>query len=134
MKTKHCCMCKKDIDIGQFKSNPRRKDGLQSQCIACQKEYRRLHYLKNKEKYIQKAADWRIKFRKWWKKYKATFACSVCKEKHPACIQFHHKDDNKEENVSVLATRDCSKKRLLKEIEKCVVLCANCHAKEHWQD
>jgi hypothetical protein len=24
--------------------------------------------------------------------------------------------------------------RILKEIEKCIVLCANCHAKEHWTE
>lgn len=127
-------MCKKTLKLEQFKTNTKRKDGLQSQCISCQKEYRRKHYLKNKQKYIQRAADWRADFRKWWKEYKATFSCSKCGENHPACIQFHHKDNNKEENVSVLATTHCSKQKLLAEIEKCIVLCANCHAKFHWQD
>jgi acetylornithine/succinyldiaminopimelate/putrescine aminotransferase len=130
---KTCCMCKKLLPVENFKSNTKRKDGLQSQCIECQKKYRRQHYLDNKEKYIDKARVKSQEIVTWWKEYKKQFSCVECGESHPACVQFHHHNDDKEANVSFLV-RNASRKTLLEEISKCVVLCANCHAKKHWTD
>ena len=130
---KTCCICKLSLPVEKFKSNKTKKDGLQSQCIECHKEYRRQHYLKNKEKYIEKAGCWRIDFRNWWKDYKKQFSCQECGESHPACIQFHHNNDDKENNVSYFATNG-SMKGLMKEIKKCIPLCANCHSKIHWKE
>lgn len=57
-------------------------------------------------------------------------ACAVCGESEAACLQFHHADQsNKEKNVISLAT--ASMKKIVDEISKCVVLCANCHMKVH---
>ena len=128
---KTCCMCKKSLSVEKFKSHKTR--GLQSQCIECQKKYRREHYLKNKQKYVDKATTWRSDFKKWWKEFKKQYPCQECGENHPACIQFHHTDDNKENNVSYFAMLG-SKDKLLKEIKKCVPLCGNCHSKKHWVD
>lgn len=139
MDTKKCCMCQKVLLAECFKANKKRKDGLQSQCIECQRQYRREHYLKNREKYIDKSSKWRIEFRRWWKDYKSQFSCKAaslgldpCNESHPACIDFHHLGD-KEEAVSVLVAL-CNKEKLLQEIEKCVPICSNCHRKIHWQE
>ena len=62
-------MCKKRRHRRFFKSHNKRKDGLQSQCIQCQRKYRRQHYLKNKLKYAKKAAKWRKELELWWKDY-----------------------------------------------------------------
>lgn len=130
---KKCCMCQLDLPLGCFKANIKRKDGLQSQCINCQKEYRRRHYLNNKRKYVLKAKKWKDEFVFWWREYKSQFSCAQCGESHPACIHFHHHDDNKEECVAKLVANRC-KQKVLKEIKKCTPLCANCHAKEHWSE
>lgn len=130
---KKCCMCKEELPVEQFKKNSRRKDGLQSQCIECQREYRRKHYEANKEKYIDKAAVWKAEFIQWWKEYKKQFRCQNCGEDHPACIHFHHPNNNKEKAVSIWV-RDACKQQAMKEIERCVPLCANCHAKVHWEE
>lgn len=123
-------MCKKDLPIETFKKNARRKDGLQSQCISCQKEYRKSHYNKNRKKYIDKAAKWKVKFRLWWTEYKKQFSCK-CGESHQACIEFHHPDNNKEAGIADLIGYNC-KSRILKEIAKCIPMCSNCHKKLHW--
>ena len=128
---KKCYKCNRNLDLEDFASHPTRKDGKQGQCRACQKEYRRQHYLVNREKYIKKAVDYDAKFQTWWQEYKTQFSCSSCPESHPACLHFHHPGNNKEGNVSRFAM-DGSKSKLLKEIKKCVVLCANCHAKLHF--
>jgi len=60
--------------------------------------------------------------------------CDRCDETDPACLDFHHVDeDDKEMAVGKMITYGYGKDRLREEIEKCIVLCANCHRKEHYQ-
>ncbi len=65
---------------------------------------------------------------KQWQEYKATLKCNRCPENHPATLQFHHKG-GKEANLAEVF-RIWSWERLMREVAKCEVLCANCHAKE----
>lgn len=61
--------------------------------------------------------------------------CSRCGySKNPAALEYHHPDQNKEANVTRLARIHLSPNQLAKlhtEIEKCELLCANCHREEH---
>jgi hypothetical protein len=57
-------------------------------------------------------------------------SCAVCGESNPACLDYHHK--NPEEKLFPICTAyNHSVKEVLAEIEKCEVLCANCHRKLH---
>jgi predicted HNH restriction endonuclease len=58
-------------------------------------------------------------------------SCVLCKEEFPDCLEFHHIDNTQKEICinDVVKTRDVG--RLLREIKKCVILCANCHRKVH---
>lgn len=60
--------------------------------------------------------------------------CSRCEESHPACLEFHHRDvATKLASISDAVWRlGWSYQRILDEIEKCDVVCVNCHRKEHW--
>ena len=76
--------------------------------------------------------------RDWITEYKAGLSCSVCgysKKTHPSfkvrALQFHHVNDNKLSAVSNLVHRGFGKKTIMKEIKKCQVLCARCHAELH---
>ncbi len=69
----------------------------------------------------------------WFFRYKYTLQCQNCGIEHPGCLQFHHKD-RKEKEAEVSNLRQTSIKQLLHEIDKCDVLCANCHAKLHWKE
>lgn len=71
----------------------------------------------------------------WFFKLKQGLKCQRCPENHPAVLQFHHRDPAaKEINLAESIHRGWSKERILREIEKCDVLCANCHLKHHWDD
>lgn len=71
--------------------------------------------------------------RAWFRNYKKTLKCSKCPEKHPACLDFHHLNPaDKTDTVIRLVHNGASKDRILAEMAKCVVLCANCHRKEHY--
>lgn len=59
--------------------------------------------------------------------------CKLCRETHPACLDFHHKDPDQKVvmNVAKLISKNYGWERILAEIAKCDVICANCHRKLH---
>ena len=71
----------------------------------------------------------------WFQNLKSTLKCGHCPENHPATLDFHHLDGRKKDRaVCVSISNGWSKERVLKEISKCKVLCANCHRKLHWDE
>lgn len=57
-----------------------------------------------------------------------------CPEKHPACLTFHHRDPAKKTFGIRQAISDRTPwETVVTEIEKCDVLCMNCHAKLHYE-
>ena len=135
METKKCTMCKKTLPIENFATRKDRKNLLyQSNCKSCQKEYRKEHYEKNRSKYVNKAVKYKQEFRKWFAEYKSTLSCEKCGESKYWLLDFHHTDPSKKDaEISKLVSK-CSKSMLLKEIDKCKILCANCHRDLHYQE
>jgi len=64
------------------------------------------------------------------KGYKLNLGCSNCGYvKCSSALEWHHPEDDKLINPSNAIK--CSWARYEKEIEKCVLLCANCHREKH---
>lgn len=57
--------------------------------------------------------------------------CTRCSESDPSCLDFHHARGPKLFNIPEAVHRTYGRKKLQEELDKCVVLCANCHRKEH---
>ena len=76
---------------------------------------------------INNSQDRMEKFRE----YKKTLKCNRCGYDDYRALQFHHTDDNKEGTPSVIA-RHKSWDNVMEELNKCEVLCANCHQIEHY--
>lgn len=58
--------------------------------------------------------------------------CRYCGEDHPACLDFHHIDPGRKSgNIGDLIRKRYTKQRLQAEIDKCEVVCSNCHRKKH---
>ena len=106
--------------------------GLASWCNSCKREKARKWYSENKQKVLVKQKKNREKRGEWFIEYKKTLKCSECGENHPAVLDFHHLDPSEKEfNLSDQIW--CRKKEdVISEINKCIVLCANCHRKLHW--
>ena len=109
--------------------------------IEARKEYIRAYdreyYRRNREHLLKKQKEKNQRYVKkvgqWLSEYKKELFCSRCSESHPATLQFHHRNPREKEfSISMVRRGKYSKKRLLEEIAKCDVICANCHAKEHW--
>lgn len=96
------------------------------------KIYAKKHYEKNKQTIIKKAAVSRKIQKAWFVNYKKQLSCVTCGYDHPAALDFHHverKTTNRK--VHNLVKDGHSKNRILEEIDKCVVLCSNCHRVHH---
>ncbi len=83
-------------------------------------------YAAKKRNYDNKIRIKKIR-RRWLNIYKKSKGCSLCGYKeHPAALQFDHLDPStKVRDVSNMVTLKL--KRLMDEVRKCRVLCANCH-------
>lgn len=64
---------------------------------------------------------------------KSAVGCRDCGERDERCLDFHHVNpENKYMEVARLLADNRAYHILLREIRKCVVLCANCHRKAHY--
>lgn len=58
--------------------------------------------------------------------------CCMCGyNKSPAAIDFHHVNPQ-EKSVTVKQLSACSLEKILREVDKCVLLCSNCHREYHY--
>lgn len=132
---KICSICKINKPIEEFSWKNKKQETRSKECQECHRKIRNNYYVNNceKEKAGTKARKKEIK--KWLHEYKSSLKCNRCPENHVSTLDFHHEDPlEKEICVSVAISNGWSIKRILKEIEKCEVLCANCHRKEHYAD
>ena len=97
------------------------------------RKYRREWYSKNKESEKAHVQRRKTKIKKWFREYKVKLNCTICSENHPATIDFHHDKSNKEIGISKMIAEGYSIQKILSEIKKCKVLCANCHRKIHYK-
>ncbi len=135
METKKCTCCLKEKPFSEFSKKKSGKHGLQSRCKKCHRLYTKRHYKENKDYYIQKAKRNRESIRRWFKEYKSDLGCEKCEEAHISCLEFHHEDPKEKEiSVSTAVSRCWSIERIEKEVDKCTVLCSNCHKKLHWKE
>lgn len=87
-------------------------------CKACKKA------IKNKR---------RRTLRLWLDEYKKTVRCERCGFCDHRALAFHHKGSlAKDFNIADMIGSGLSRAAIKREIDKCVVLCANCHQIEHY--
>ena len=136
-KTPQCRGCIRDRDAARYAAwreiNPPRPRLTPEQLRANLRAQQRSWERRNRERHNAKVNRRRREALLFVLAYKETHPCERCGESHPACLQFHHPSHAvKERDVSVLAHGGAALSRLVDEIAKCEVLCANCHFKEHW--
>jgi hypothetical protein len=99
-----------------------------------QNESQKKYWSSNKQYYLEKKEAHRELIREKIREIKSVSKCMNCPENHPACLVFHHKDPSqKDGEIGMAVSKGWSMEKLLEEISKCEVLCANCHMKLHDQ-
>ena len=117
METRKCRYCDNEYPI----------DNYEIANVIKGKAYRRWKckkcYLGRK---VERVRENRAKF----VEYKKTLSCEHCGIKDFRVIEFHHTSNDKEECVANMM--GFAFKRIMKEIQKCIPLCANCHRILHF--
>lgn len=88
--------------------------------------------IENKDKIQVANKRWKGEQRRKLAEYKAARGCARCPEREPACIELHHPDrSTKDMDPGNWIAAGWSFERIRIEAEKLILLCANCHRKEH---
>ena len=126
---RHCKHCDMRKAISEFAWRNRAKGRRAPFCRSCQAEYMRAHYLANKELYVARAEASKRRARlertKLLLKYFETHPCTDCGETDALVLEFDHLRDKCFDIGTAFACRRWA--TVLAEIEKCEVVCANCH-------
>jgi len=127
---KLCGKCGKTKPLTEF-TFKKGKHKPQSYCKDCNREYQREHYHRNKEKYFddrkQRRKDSKEKAIKLLLEY-VKDGCVDCGEKDFEVLDFDHiEQSNKEYTISYMINNGFGVEKIKNELEKCRVLCSNCH-------
>lgn len=127
---KVCSVCALTKPISSFNRNAAAKDGLRTNCKGCQKIQRRGYYEANVDELRVKLRERKQahyqEIRKFLDDLKSRTPCFDCGKNYPPYVMdFDHQKDKKF-NVAKAVT-GISMATLLLEIEKCEIVCANCH-------
>lgn len=132
--TKKCSRCQELKQKNDFYFKNKKLNKLQNICKTCQNTYHKKYYDQNKDAYISNSKKRNIRYRSNNKtfidEFKNNKSCLFCQEKTPVCLDFHH-IKNKRLNVSRMKNYAYSIKTIKKEIDKCIIICSNCHRKLH---
>ncbi len=109
-----CPKCNEKYDSQLFHNSKTRKTGKSLYCKSCERERVDVRRANNKQKFLD---------------FLKTQACIDCGNNNPIVLEFDHREKKAARKYSIgLMLQDrISWKRILEEIAKCDVRCANCH-------
>lgn len=126
---KRCPRCGIAKDKCDFRKSNRRSDGLQSWCKSCHSEFEKTKYANSKKERDRIRRNYKNQVRRnkeRIREYLKSNPCVDCGEKEILFLQFDHLRDKKDA-VTTMVRKGNSWEKILKEIEKCDVVCAHCH-------
>lgn len=125
---KTCISCKQSLSLDSFHKRTKAKDGLQAICKTCNKDQRKAYYktAHGRDKNSSTGKRWRHHNRENIYKYLKSHPCEDCGETDPVVLEFDHLS-NKEFGIAQAARTGYGWNRILVEIQKCEVVCSNCH-------
>tara|TARA_B110000285_G_scaffold231656_1_gene300861 strand:+ start:1031 stop:1522 length:492 start_codon:yes stop_codon:yes gene_type:complete len=103
-----------------------------------QKKYHQGWYAENGDHRKQQVANRRRKLKQRFAEYKQSLECHNCGlsgKDNQWALEHHHLDPNdKVTTIAHLVTSGYAWDTIMEEVAKCIVICANCHRMEHWEE
>ncbi len=118
METKQCTKCKRILPLSAFGLRNSKTGAYRADCKEC-------HAAEVREKYHQR--------KEMLNDFKSQCKCAKCGDTRSYVLDFHHINPNeKEDTLARLTSNTSSVERINTEMQKCVVLCSNCHREFHY--
>ena len=116
-----CRICGKNKPVSQFQEiTSRGKVYIRKKCHQCR---------------YTEDCNRKRKIRKEIQEYKKKHSCIKCGYSDFRALEFHHKNRaDKTIDIADAVGHGWSLEHVMKEVEKCDVLCANCHAILHFEE
>jgi 5-methylcytosine-specific restriction endonuclease McrA len=132
--TKLCKECGYVLDVACFGLKYPERGIRQHLCRVCSRAASRMYYLRNPAPYKARAKagrkQTRARIRLKLHEFLSSTQCLDCGIRDLAVLEFDHRDPlQKEVEIAELIRHVWSWARILAEITKCDVVCANCHRK-----
>jgi len=136
MTVKMCGRCGSEKPLSEF--NSKGKNKTQPYCRPCDNQHAREYYAKHGERMRRQINDARKKrisvTQNEIRQIKESSPCLDCGKKYPYYVMdFDHTNGEKEYNVSEMIGSGLSKSKIIKEINKCEIVCSNCHRERTYQ-
>lgn len=97
-----------------------------------QRKHQREHYARNAKRIIREVHERRGRIRDFVRGLKEGKSCQHCGFSNPLALDFHHRDaSHKDLALAKVIEQGWGEERILAEVAKCDLLCANCHRIEH---
>ncbi len=128
---KRCGICGEEKSFEDFNKNNCKADGLQTNCRECMKVKAKGYYLANNEKQkiqINEARNRRRDENKLKLYAIKSNPCLDCNQSYPHFVMdFDHVSGEKILAISEMMQRAMPWNKIQEEIDKCELVCANCH-------
>jgi|ERR1035437_2383710 hypothetical protein len=133
---KYCSRCKENKNVIEYASHNTK--GFQSHCKECQRDEKRIerknHYDRVRTRERKNARALHEKNAELLYKLKDR-PCKDCEKQYwPWQMDFNHVKGIKEFSIDMATVKDFSKQRILLEVSKCEIVCANCHSDKTLKD
>lgn len=137
-----CRECDRDRPEDDFPWRDKAKGLRQTRCSRCERAYGKAWYQANKarrSKQIRaKNREANQRNRRLLAEYLTEHPCVDCGEPELVVLEFDHVRGTKKRNISRMLECAMSWGAIMEEVEKCDVVCANCHrrrtARRGWRD
>jgi len=106
---------------------------LDSYCKTCKAKRSRDYYHKNKGNGNLAFEKNREKNQRFLWGVITSNSCMDCGEGDPRVLQFDHVRGEKINNIAVMLRQHKNLEKIKKEVEKCDIVCANCHTKRTFE-
>ena len=130
---KYCYHCQKWKEEEEFSWRFKSLGVRDSTCKECKKPYNEKYFSgPAKERHLKQVRERKQAAREFAREYVmnylSTHPCEHCGESDVRVLEFHHVGD-KDNTVSKMIGEGYAVERIQRELDKCQVLCANCHRK-----
>ena len=128
-----CSKCKKIKSKRSFHKSCNKPTKYNTSCKVCRAFFAKTKYKKDHKKVKQKQRIYYNKMKKRAVEYLGG-KCILCGSVfHSCCYDFHHKDPTQKE-TKLSAKLNCTFEIIKKELDKCELLCSNCHRLKHFKE